>query len=131
MKLWNYYVLKNAGVIHKLRLKLNAYFDLRNINQYFPFQKYSFSFRVEQCIKGDLVRIIIMVKYWQFVNFRAGLGTATKVRIKELYCGEKSGCRKKQIIRKIIETFVNDNEMTNYLAKSEYGRHYYYPFEGD
>lgn len=131
MKLWNYYVLKKAGVIHKLRLKLNAYFDLRNINQHFASRKDSLSFRVEQCLKGDLVRIIIMIKYWQFVDFRSGLGTATKVRIKELYCGEKRECRKKQIIRKIIETFVNDNEMTNYLAKSEYGRHYYYPFEED
>lgn len=128
MRLWNYYLLSMTGMLRKIKLRLKSQLDLRKTNQDFLFHNIIL-FRIDQCFKEDQVRVVLVINYWQIIDTPKGFNTATRVKIKELYLGEKKLRRKKQIIRSIIETIVDDDEVINFITKEDYNRHYFYPFE--
>lgn len=130
MRLWNYYLLSSTGMLHKIKLRLDSQLDLRKTNQDFLFHSIIL-FRIDQCFKEDQVRVVLVINYWQIIDTPRGFNTATRVKIKELYLGEKKLRRKKQLIRSIIETIADDDEVINFITKEDYNRHYYYPFEED
>ena len=128
MRLWNYYLLSKTGMLRKIKLRLKSQLDLRKTNQDFLFHNIIL-FRIDQCFKEDQVRVVLVINYWQIIETPRGFNTATRVKIKELYLGEKKLRRKKQIIRSIIETIIDDDEVINFITKEDYNRHYFYPFE--
>ena len=128
MRLWNYYLLSETGMLHKIKLRLKSQLDLRKTNQDFLFHNIIL-FRIDQCFKEDQARVVLVINYWQIIDTPKGFNTATRVKIKELYLGEKKLRRKKQIIRSIIETIIDDDEVINFITKEDYNRHYFYPFE--
>ena len=128
MRLWNYYLLSKTGMLRKIKLRLKSQLDLRKTNQDFLFHNIIL-FRIDQCFKEDQVRVVLVINYWQIIETPRGFNTATRVKIKELYLGEKKLRRKKQIIRSIIETIIDDDEVINFITKEDYNRHYFYPLE--
>ena len=129
MRLWNYYLLSRTGMLRKIKFRLDSLLSLKKINQNFLFHSIIL-FKINQCFKEDQVRVVLVIKYWQVVNnTKGGFDTVTRVKIKELYRGERKYRKKRQLIRSIIEAIVDDNEVIDFLTKEDYNRHYFYPLE--